>query len=920
MHMRKPLVIITISLLIICTALWLFISRQSKSFAEHSALKAISQRAALVIEIPDIENFLETLSNKSDFMTQFREVSYLSSFHSRTSWLNTHLLSNEALMDLLEDKTILISYNHQGKDAIVPLYCFNFDRASEINPTLKGLKNYAQENGYKYESFDYDQHDVFYIDFPTAGAHYYACHEGIFMMSQSKILIEEGIRQINASNLMTDQSFQEIYSTVSSSSLLNVFVNHAQIAPLLNQLINPNYRSSIQDISSFASWSEYDVTNKSNEFWINGYSSISKQNDQYLSSLNKQKPQRFRMSEVISSNASFFINLNLEDFNQFQEDYSSYLKNESKNYYTRETRLLNIEKQIKVNLTSKFNRFSDHDYAVVYGNIVQKQPEANRYFIVKTKSKSIAEDELLPIIQDYADKNGRTIAELKSTYTLDEKESYDIYQFPISDFSGVLFGQAFASVACNYLCFYDNYLIFSDSDTSLKSYIHDLVLRSTLDNDENFSEFNREMSSNSNFYAYLNFSKFFLAHEQFLSPTPSKVVASNEESIRKIQAIGWQISRVDDKFMNNIYVNYNPHLKEDPQALWASQLESNINIKPQMVHNHTEPGTKEVIVQDNANNLYLINKEGVQVWKVKLSGKIIGSIHQIDLFSNKRLQYVFNTSDKLFILDRNGNNVGKFPITLRSPATNGVSVFDYDKNGKYRFFLACENKQTYAYDTNGNIVVGWNGSKTDAVVTNPIQHRQINNKDYIIYTDLHNSYILSRSGEARNKNMERFEHSNNDIYFINTEGRSAIATTDTKGIIHMQFLEGESKTVKFANFGSDHKFVAGDLNNDGYDDFIFAAKNTLVVFDSNGKQFFEQKFDGNISNTPTIFTFSKNDIRIGVTIASKNQIHLFTTDGKECNGFPLQGNTDFSIGRFSSTQGHFNILVGNNTGFLNYMI
>lgn len=936
--MRKTIIIIIGILVVLTGSLWYIFSLHSKRYTENSAFKAVSMQSPLIIEVPSLEKLLSTWNDeKSEVLSQVRSAEFLSDFSAQIDWLHAQLKNNEELRDFLDEKPILVSYNQQGKDAFIPLYSFGFEKALEVNSLLRSLKDYAQDNQLQHHKYSYDNHELHSVDFPIVGTHYYTCHDGIFTLSKSRILVENSIRQIDSSNLLQENHFKELYSTVSKNSVCNLFVNHAQIPIMLQKIINKEHRQTVHDVAHFAQWSECDVTKKNDRFWLNGYSAIDQKNDSYLSAFTRQKAQRFRFDQMISSNASMFLNFNFENFSLFQEDYTAFLKLNTKAHYQREARLVTLKRTYGKNILELFAQICDNDFALV---LTSNAPDASRYFLVKTQSNSISRDELIPLIEKAAEierekereKEKAAGRELKkemekeildsfrSSYTLDENKSYEIYRFPIPDIAQLLLGDIFASATCNYLCFYDNYLLFADSKETMKSYIHDLTLRSTLSKDPNFKGFNREMSSNSNFYFYFNFSKFFPTLSQYFNSQSAKILSDNEASLRKFQAFGWQFSSVSDKFMNNIYFNFNPTLKEDPQALWASQLDAPVNIKPQLVNNHLQKDTREVIVQDNDNNLYLINKEGVQVWKIKLSGKIIGRIHQIDIYQNKRLQYVFNTAEKLYVLDRNGNNVSKFPVSLRANATNGVSVFDYDNNGRYRFFLACDNKQTYAYDKTGNIVTGWRAAKTDALVSNPIQYRRINNADYIFYTDLHNTYILSRTGESRNDKVERFEHSDNDIYLINTEGNAAIATTDTKGIIHMQYIDGAHKTVKFANFGSDHKFVASDINGDGSDDFIFAARNVLVAFDSSGKQLFETKFNSNISNTPVVFNFENNEVRIGVTTKEQNQIHLITLDGKEYDGFPLQGNTDFSISKFTNQQEHFNLLVGNNTGFLNYMV
>ena len=56
----------------------------------------------------------------------------------------------------------------------------------------------------------------------------------------------------------------------------------------------------------------------------------------------------------------------------------------------------------------------------------------------------------------------------------------------------------------------------------------------------------------------------------------------------------------------------------------------------------------EIAVQDENLNLYLISSEGEILWKRKLQEAVIGSIRQIDLFKNNKLQLLFNTKASCF--------------------------------------------------------------------------------------------------------------------------------------------------------------------------------------------------------------------------------------------------------------------------------
>jgi hypothetical protein len=94
----------------------------------------------------------------------------------------------------------------------------------------------------------------------------------------------------------------------------------------------------------------------------------------------------------------------------------------------------------------------------------------------------------------------------------------------------------------------------------------------------------------------------------------------------------------------------------------------------------------------------------------------------VDYFRNGKLQLLFSTGNELYLIDRKGNFVEKYPIKLRSPATCGVSVFDYDDNRDYRLFIACEDKHVYAYTRDGNLIAGWEFDTSEREVDQPVNH------------------------------------------------------------------------------------------------------------------------------------------------------------------------------------------------------
>ena len=125
-----------------------------------------------------------------------------------------------------------------------------------------------------------------------------------------------------------------------------------------------------------------------------------------------------------------------------------------------------------------------------------------------------------------------------------------------------------------------------------------------------------------------------------------------------------QFSLSGSNCYSNAYLHFDASKENQTRAIWAAQLEAPVLSEMSLVKNHYTQKW-EIAVQDENLNLYLISSEGEILWKRKLQEAVIGSIRQIDLFKNNKLQLLFNTKSKLFLIDRKGRDVGTYPMALK---------------------------------------------------------------------------------------------------------------------------------------------------------------------------------------------------------------------------------------------------------------
>ena len=287
---------------------------------------------------------------------------------------------------------------------------------------------------------------------------------------------------------------------------------------------------------------------------------------------------------------------------------------------------------------------------------------------------------------------------------------------------------------------YNGQLVLSSNYAVAEQYIFAHSQGKTLRTNETFMNFKSASSSKSNIEDYINLNLV----QGFLS----NVLTSNTWQTLYEQ-VNLQFSNVGNKTYCNGKISFMSDGKSGNKSLWTTSLDNKSSFPAQVVTNHNT-GKKELLIQDESNLLYLINASGEVNWKVELKGGIQSKIYQIDYYKNKKLQYVFNTEDQIYIVDRNGGLVDGFPIKLPSTATNGMLLLNYDGVGKYRYMLACDNGNIYAYEKNGSPLAGWNPKKDVGIIETPIQHVVHDGKDYIFFNNKEGVfYALNRKGENR---------------------------------------------------------------------------------------------------------------------------------------------------------------------------
>jgi hypothetical protein len=412
----------------------------------------------------------------------------------------------------------------------------------------------------------------------------------------------------------------------------------------------------------------------------------------------------------------------------------------------------------------------------------------------------------------------------------------------------------------------DEYLFLSNSVKSIKTLIDNYLLKNTYLYSQNYAKSNEFLSKESSYE--INSKNNSLIDISKLIGLKSSM---NEFNNTKIQIV----NENHTFHINGIIDNDNNEYSENKiNKIFSTKIQGNLIIEPKFVTNHITK-TKEIVVQDSNHNLYLITNQGKVLWKKKLNGKILGEVKQIDLYKNGRLQLIFTTEKRLYVIDRNGRDVKPFPKIFRDKITQPLSVFDYDNNKNYRFLIT-QGNELLMYDSKGKIIKGFKYDTSDEILYPP-KHFRIKNKDIISVMTKKGLKILNRRGKIRIKIKDNVRFSNSDIYRYNNN----LIGISIDGNLTQINMNG-SISYRKLDLSENHKI------NSKYNLTVINSGNKLT----NLKKSIELPF-GDFSD-PKIFSYNKRKY-ISIFDNQGKAIYLFDDKLDLFEGFPLYSNSNIDL-------------------------
>lgn len=882
---KRLALIFIVLLLAAISALWYFV-RQGHKEVFTDPYRAVPADAALVVETSDLRSFLNSLSASKGVAGELSSIREMDGF-TRKVRLFAEQVNKPDFNLLISENPSVIAFLPASTGRMEPLLAMTLSPHTgekELVSLLSrsGMKHYRfkTSSGREMAAFPFElegRKDTVFISVVS----------GLMLASLSSPVIEKAVGQTGrGEDIRSVPGFSRVLKA-SGTDQNKVFFVMPSIAGPFRKLLKPEASDLANMLSAVTGTTGADLYIGNDGIMLNGYTDNT-DSTSFIGKYKMYEGMKFGSFRVIPASAIMFIT------ERFKPDTGALLRQGGRMSET----------------AARLASVSEDEISRVLLDIREQPVTENMIVLVALKNGQAAE-------QIYTGAAGTDREVLY--YSPDDQSRIAVYKNAFSGLTNLLASRSGTGPEDTYIAFFNNFLVAGISYKSVTRFIYENILNKTLANDLLYRDFESTLPTTAGYQFYCLPSKLTEWLSFYVRDDIAAALRSYKGQLSKLQAAGFQLSASNGMVYGSAAFVYREEAREESNTEWETLLDTAAAVKPFFFTNHNS-GAKEIFVQDARNNVYLINSAGRVLWKVPLREKINGSIYMVDIYRNGKYQLLFSGKNYIHLLDRNGNYVDRYPVKLRSPASNGLALFDYDNNLNYRFFIAGEDRRIYSYDRSGNTVKGWKQFQTSGFVREELRYFRVSGKDYIVASDGSALYFLDRTGNVRVSLKEPVAKASGSALRL-TQGStpSAICTSDDGSLVTIGF-DGSVKRQKIRDLSIDHRFDFFDIDGDGFGEYIFIDKGILYLYDHDMKEMFTRDFATENLAGPINFVFSSSERMTGVADLNAKRIYLIDKYGETMNGFPLRGASMFSIGKLSE-KGGWNLIVGGTDSFLyNYKL
>lgn len=510
----------------------------------------------------------------------------------------------------------------------------------------------------------------------------------LLLASSSLYVLESSIRHLeNNVSILDNQDFSRILKSLGSTS--GVYVNHSQIGKLFSGIVERGFLKYSDFVMGFSSWSKFNIVMDGGRLTLVGAFDNGGDEDCFSNIFISQNPKRSSMGKILPASTMFAVSFPFSNIQEFLRQHQMYLEMHKKT-----------------------------------GSFAYKQKLAQGESKVTPMAwvDSLGIEELVSAYCKFGEKcEWITLIRGKQQFGLDnvisavvESDKVELPQpFRYKGYIASVFGEFFSHCNEEAICKVGTWSIigphkildeFASGNAqyfNLDYYLHQTPVAGYLSKDASLKMVaNVKEAGDSLLQVFKPYTRECLAGQML---------------VNNFEYLTMDIKAVDGVPAAEIsfYASVLPQLpvakeREDGQTM-SFEIDSTVNLPegPFQVWDVSKKADAYLEQLPNMRLRYMdANKKGV--WAIPFETPLCGYVEQIDLYDNGRLQMLFASGNRMYLLDRVGRFVYGYPVKLPKGVVMGPKLLKDKGDMKYSVVCLNDDNTVSWYDISGKPVEGWN--------------------------------------------------------------------------------------------------------------------------------------------------------------------------------------------------------------------
>lgn len=892
--MKRIVIGSIIALVVLILAATGYYYSQKYAVLHSNPIDAIPTDAAWFLELKNAKSGVDQLS-KTDFFKTLSNDSSFGEIKKSIHWLDSVSKTNELSATIWSEQKLFISAHPVKATDFDLLYTCNLPRGKSANNLNTIIEDLTDEI-YTKEERVYEDVRIHELTKNNESYFTYAISKGVFIFSRTSFLVEDAIRQLKSGvSFNKTKTFTKTGTKFGADESILLFVNHFGLHDMLTGYINSTRSGFMDAINNIGRWTRFSFKPESNSISFKGLSSSYDTTDLF-SSLQNQSATNSICASVLPARTAMLIDFcvpNIEQtLNKLRANGHFFINQSSASNY-----IDSLNKKYNFNLGKLMTSWNKKEIALAITEPGSMDLVNNTYALIRTENTGDA-IQSLEKIQIAVGKNKGN----------EKYRSHTISNFSLNSIVPLFYGNIFIDIEQSYYTTVRDFVVFANSPSILKSLIDDFEDKKLLENESDFISHKNNSILNGQLNLYFNFQRGTNILRSISNEDISMKLINDGIIKKSVQSLAISASAKNGMTSSTGRIDFSGKIKKEIHLLWSSQLDTTPATPPFVIVNGEN---KFIAIQDNELNLNFYNDAGRLLWKKHLDEKILSTIYFMDQYNNGECQMVFNTMNKLYLIDTNGDSISNFPIRLPAPATNGCLLKDFDGHKKYEIYVACQNGSIYAYEISGKPLPQWNTRQATYGIDRDFIPFRFNNNDFIYAYGNNSQYIIDRKGKiVRLKSLDN-PIAKSVVAYSDSGNKCTIFTTDLSGKVYSINPANTTDLISLnlSENISDIIVIGNKLD----DEIAFLISNKLYSYEGS-----DLKFTSEINGTKDLKFVNQINFpgRAGIIDRSKNKFYLLSTEASIAEGYPIWGNSDFSLMTSDDNTAKSYIVISDSNGVL----